>query len=170
MQNFFELFADAARRHAARTRHRGPAARRLDQTDLRPPSRDGGAHGRLARDDRHRRPAIAARSSPTTTRHWCAAYLGILRRGAVAVPLDTAYKAAQVETLLRDSGARVMFTTAKYLDTVTIAARDRGRGLPHRAAARRATPGSRRASRPWSAGDMPAPPLPACPARQRIPR
>ena len=24
--------------------------------------------------------------------HWCAAYLGVLRLGAVAVPLDTAYK------------------------------------------------------------------------------
>ena len=34
------------------------------------------------------------------------------------MPLDTAYKASQVETLLRDSGARVFFTSAKYLDTV----------------------------------------------------
>ena len=44
--------------------------------------------------------------------HWCAAYLGVLRLGAVAVPLDTAYKAAQVATLADDSGARVMFTSA----------------------------------------------------------
>ena len=43
--------------------------------------------------------------------HWCAAYLGVLRLGAVAVPLDTAYKAAQVATLLNDSGARVIFTS-----------------------------------------------------------
>jgi long-chain acyl-CoA synthetase len=50
--------------------------------------------------------------------HWCAAYLGVLRLGAVAVPLDTAYKAAQVATLMVDSGVRVMFTSLRYLDTV----------------------------------------------------
>ena len=50
--------------------------------------------------------------------HWCAAYLGVLRLGAVAVPLDTAYKAPQVATLLRDSGARVIFTSPRHLDTV----------------------------------------------------
>jgi len=36
---------------------------------------------------------------------------------AVAVPLDTAYKAAQVRTVLTDAGARVLFTTERYLDT-----------------------------------------------------
>jgi long-chain acyl-CoA synthetase len=50
--------------------------------------------------------------------HWCAAYLGVLRLGAVAVPLDTAYKATQVATLMVDSGVRVMFTSLRYLDTV----------------------------------------------------
>jgi long-chain acyl-CoA synthetase len=50
--------------------------------------------------------------------HWCAAYLGVLRLGAVAVPLDTAYKAAQVATLMVDSGVRLMFTSLRYLDTV----------------------------------------------------
>ena len=48
---------------------------------------------------------------------WVAAYLGVLRLGAVAVPLDTAYKAAQVRTVLADAGARVLFTTERYLDT-----------------------------------------------------
>ena len=48
---------------------------------------------------------------------WIAAYLGVLRLGAVAVPLDTAYKAPQVRTVLADSGARVLFTTERYLDT-----------------------------------------------------
>jgi long-chain acyl-CoA synthetase len=41
--------------------------------------------------------------------HWCAAYLGILACGAIVVPLDTNYSAAQVATILRDSGARVLF-------------------------------------------------------------
>src|SRR5690606_33650484 len=44
--------------------------------------------------------------------HWCAAYLGILACGAVAVPLDTNYSAAQVAIILRDAGARAMFVDA----------------------------------------------------------
>ena len=47
---------------------------------------------------------------------WIAAYLGTLRIGAVAVPLDTAYKAGQVGTVLKNSGARVIFTTLRHLD------------------------------------------------------
>ena len=45
--------------------------------------------------------------------HWCAAYLGILKRGAVAVPLDTNYSAAQVATIVRDSGAKMLFVSEK---------------------------------------------------------
>lgn len=48
---------------------------------------------------------------------WCSTYLGILQQGAVAVPLDTSYTAHQVRTVLADSGARVLFTTAAYLTT-----------------------------------------------------
>jgi long-chain acyl-CoA synthetase len=43
--------------------------------------------------------------------HWCAAYLGILKRGAVAVPLDTNYSAAQVATIVRDAGAKVLLVS-----------------------------------------------------------
>ncbi len=49
--------------------------------------------------------------------HWCAAYLGILRLGAIGVPLDTNYKPKQIATLLRDCGAKILFTTPKYLAT-----------------------------------------------------
>jgi long-chain acyl-CoA synthetase len=49
---------------------------------------------------------------------WIATYLGILRLGAVAVPLDTAYKSTQVRTVLDNSGALRIFTTPQYLDTV----------------------------------------------------
>ncbi len=45
--------------------------------------------------------------------HWCAAYLGILKRGAVAVPLDTNYSAAQVATIVRDSGATLLLVSDK---------------------------------------------------------
>lgn len=54
---------------------------------------------------------------------WCAAYLGVLCAGAAAVPLDTAYSAAQVATLLLDSGARVIFTSEDYVGVVDEAAR-----------------------------------------------
>jgi long-chain acyl-CoA synthetase len=54
--------------------------------------------------------------------HWCAAYLGILRRGAVAVPLDTNYSPAQVTTIVRDSGAKLIFVS----DTFRVNAADAG--------------------------------------------
>jgi long-chain acyl-CoA synthetase len=99
--------------------------------------------------------------------HWCAAYLGILRCGAVAVPLDTAYKTAQIERLLGDSGARVVFTSAKYLASVA-AARD--------AAAREVRlvllHGEQDGTVAYEAmvgGRMPAPPLPACPSGPQDP-
>ena len=43
--------------------------------------------------------------------HWCAAYLAILGAGAIVVPLDTNYNAGQVAAILRDAGARVLFTS-----------------------------------------------------------
>lgn len=46
--------------------------------------------------------------------HWCAAYLGILKRGAVAVPLDTNYSPAQVATIVRDSGAKLLFVSENF--------------------------------------------------------
>ena len=53
---------------------------------------------------------------------WIAAYLGILQLGAIVVPFDTAYKPAQVKTILQDSGARVLFTTPRYLETARLGA------------------------------------------------
>jgi long-chain acyl-CoA synthetase len=49
---------------------------------------------------------------------WVTAYLGVQRLGAVAVPLDTAYKSKQIATLVRDSGARLLFTTPRFLPAV----------------------------------------------------
>jgi long-chain acyl-CoA synthetase len=53
--------------------------------------------------------------------HWCAAYLAILAAGAVVVPFDTTYSAAQVATILRDSGARVLFASARLRDVAKAA-------------------------------------------------
>jgi long-chain acyl-CoA synthetase len=53
---------------------------------------------------------------------WLAAYLGILRLGAVAVPLDTAYSVGQVQTVLRDSEARAIVASPRFLETAREAA------------------------------------------------
>lgn len=48
---------------------------------------------------------------------WCGVYLGMLRIGAVAVPLDTNYSAAQVQTVLAASGARLLVCGTRLLAT-----------------------------------------------------
>ena len=54
--------------------------------------------------------------------HWCAAYLGILSLGAVAVPLDTNYSAKQVAVVLCDAGARVLLASPALQSTAADAA------------------------------------------------
>jgi long-chain acyl-CoA synthetase len=49
--------------------------------------------------------------------HWCAAYLAILARGAIVVPLDTNYSAEQVGIILRDSGVRVLLVSERLRPT-----------------------------------------------------
>jgi long-chain acyl-CoA synthetase len=46
---------------------------------------------------------------------WCGVYLGMLRLGAVAVPLDTNYSAGQVQTVLAASGARLLVCGTRLL-------------------------------------------------------
>jgi long-chain acyl-CoA synthetase len=62
------------------------------------------------RVSRDARVAILAANHP----RWVAAYLGILAAGRTAVPLDTAFHASQVKTLLLDSGASLLFCDAKH--------------------------------------------------------
>ena len=61
---------------------------------------------------------------------WIEAYLATLRVGAVAVPLDTAYKATQVRTVLDSSGARLLFTTGRHLETARAACETMGDAAP----------------------------------------
>jgi long-chain acyl-CoA synthetase len=75
--------------------------------------------GRIERDARA---AILAANHP----RWVAAYLGIVCAGRVAVPLDTAFHADQVEKLLKDAGASVLFCDAKHLSV----AQEAVKGLP----------------------------------------
>ena len=58
--------------------------------------------------------AIMASNGPL----WVASYLGAMSAGAVAVPLDTAFNFHQVNKLLWDCGASIIFTDAKHLPVV----------------------------------------------------
>jgi long-chain acyl-CoA synthetase len=49
---------------------------------------------------------------------WCAAFLGMMRLGAVPVPLDTTYTPAQVSRLVSDSGARVIAVSPRFREKV----------------------------------------------------
>jgi len=57
------------------------------------------------------RVAILADNHP----RWVGGYLGVIAAGYTAVPLDTAFHADQVQTLLKDSGAALIFADAKHL-------------------------------------------------------
>jgi long-chain acyl-CoA synthetase len=58
--------------------------------------------------------AIMAANGPL----WVTTYLGAMAAGAVAVPLDTAFNHHQINKLLWDSGAAVIFTDAEHLPVV----------------------------------------------------
>ncbi len=51
------------------------------------------------------RAAIIAENSPG----WCASYLSILTAGGIAVPLDPQLGPAEIQNLLHDSGAKIIF-------------------------------------------------------------
>jgi long-chain acyl-CoA synthetase len=117
MANFYERFAGAARQFGART------AIELQTTDdLRATTYQDLAEQAAAFAGWLHAQGIAAGDRVAilgdNDARWIAAYLGVLRLGAVAVPLDTAYKAGQVRTVLENSGARLIFTTGRYVDTV----------------------------------------------------
>ena len=125
MQSFPEVFAATVARFGERpaVSVRGPSGvrrftyRQLDEMAAR-------AAGRLsdAGVSAGERCAILAENSA----EWCAIYLGVLRRGAIAVPLDTNYSQAQVTTLLRDSGARCLVASARFAETAAGSGQDTG--------------------------------------------
>ena len=62
--------------------------------------------------ERGARCAILAANHP----RWVAAYLGVLAAGGIAVPLDTAFHADQIATLLRNCDATLLFCDARNLE------------------------------------------------------
>jgi len=121
LKNFFEQFEMAAARVPGRPAvsvrgERGVARFTYRQLDAMSAAAAAflAAQG-IAQGDRC---AILAENSA----RWCAAYLGVLRLGAVAIPFDTTYKVNQVETLLRDSGASAIVASARFAASASAAA------------------------------------------------
>ncbi|MCL6482357.1 MAG: AMP-binding protein [Firmicutes bacterium] len=122
VENFYTLFARVATRHAARpavfVQHAASAVEVTSYAELQHlAERAAACLARLGVAAGDRCAILAGNHA-----RWCAAYLGTLRLGAIAVPLDTAYQPAQLATLLRDCGARVLFTSARYLSVARSAA------------------------------------------------
>src|ERR1039457_5136598 len=86
------------------------------------------------------RVAILAANHP----RWVAAYLGIIAAGRTAVPLDTTFNADQVNKLLIDSGASLLFCDAKHLPVAVEAVEGLGINLVMTSAAaeQNLTPGA----------------------------
>ena len=114
VNNFYERFAASAERFSGRV---AVEVQRRDRVDVL-------TYGDLRQLADQAAAALASAGLAAADRcvllaendaHWLAAYLGVLRLGAVAVPFDTAYKPKQIAALLRDCGARVVLTTARHL-------------------------------------------------------
>ena len=120
MANLYRIFEDTVRHFGDRTAvevQREDSVDRYTYRDLQELTADRASrlrHAGVAPGDRC---AILAHNDA----HWCAAYLGILAVGGVVVPLDTNYSAAQVATILKDSGARVLFATARLGEVASAA-------------------------------------------------
>ncbi|KAF0959307.1 class I adenylate-forming enzyme family protein [Rhodococcus sp. T7] len=72
---------------------------------------------RLVSDDGVREGNRVAIMLPNVVQ-WPIAWLAILKAGGVAVPINSSYQRADLEFVLRDSGARVMFTDAGHTPLV----------------------------------------------------
>lgn len=60
------------------------------------------------------RAAILAPASPS----WVSAYFGIMKANGIIVPIDKELKRGELRHILDDCGARLLFTTEDYLETV----------------------------------------------------
>ena len=113
MPTFYERFQESARKfpdNIALEIQRQQTVERVTFAELTRMS-ESVANWLSTRVPRDARVAILAANHP----RWVAAYLGIIAAGRTAVPLDTAFHAGQVKTLLIDSGASLLFCDVKHL-------------------------------------------------------
>lgn len=123
--SFFDLFASAAGRFADRTAVEVQGrehVRRVTYGELRDVAERTSAWLRARGLRQGDRVAIIADNDD----RWCGVYLGVLRTGGVAVPLDTSYTPEQIATVLRDSGAAGIFTGPRFAGGVDAARRSLG--------------------------------------------
>src|SRR5262245_18118757 len=118
MHGFYSCFLESVEKYPDRIaaelqRSSGPVDS-LSYRDLRRQSESVGLWLKESGFSQGVRCAIMAGNGPL----WVTAYLGIMSAGAVAVPLDTAFNANQVNKLLWDCGASVVFTDAEHLAVV----------------------------------------------------
>jgi long-chain acyl-CoA synthetase len=106
---FWQVFEAAAIRFASRTAVEFQRAERLDRWTYRD-LQDAALGIARALVSAGVTPGDRCAILSDNDAHWCAAYLGILRVGAIVVPLDTNYSAAQVRTIARDASPRLLFT------------------------------------------------------------
>jgi long-chain acyl-CoA synthetase len=134
MQSFYELFLATVAKWpdhiAVEMRHSPDAAgaapvEQLTFAELRRRSEAVGGWLAQAGPIRGERAAILAANGPP----WVVAYLGIMSSGGIAVPLDTAFTAEQVEKLLRDSDSRYIFCDQRHLPAAEKAASSTGARL-----------------------------------------
>ncbi|HET9837805.1 MAG TPA: AMP-binding protein [Candidatus Angelobacter sp.] len=118
MHGFYSRFLESAEKYPAHAaievQRSSGAVERLTYSELR---QMGESVGRWLRDSGVQpgvRCAIIAGNGP----RWVAAYLGIMSAGAAAVPLDTAFNALQINKLLWDCGAAIIFCDAENLPKV----------------------------------------------------
>lgn len=114
MSNFWQTFDEAAARFAGNTAieiQRAAGLERVTFHDLKTWA-EGVAGWLVANGVGYGdRCAILADNDA----RWCAVYLGVLRLGAIVVPLDTNYSSSQVATVLAASGARLLVAGTRLL-------------------------------------------------------
>jgi long-chain acyl-CoA synthetase len=128
MSLFYRKFVEGAERWPSAIAvevQRSHGIERHTYADMRRMAESVGSWLREQAIERGSRCAILADNGP----RWVACYLGTLAHGCVAVPLDATYRADQVEKLLRDSGATVLFADQKHWVTAQKAAQTGGQKL-----------------------------------------
>jgi len=114
VSNFWEVFAAAAGRFPDNVAVEVQRQDRLERVTYRELQTTAEAIARWLRAQGIAAGARCAILADNDAR-WCAVYLGMLRLGAVAVPLDTNYSAAQAQTVLAASGARLLVCGTRLL-------------------------------------------------------
>src|SRR5437899_1174986 len=118
MHGFYSCFLESVEKYpdsvAAELQHSSGPVESLTYAELRRQSESVGRWLKESGFSQGVRCAIMAGNGPL----WVTAYLGIMSAGAAAVPLDTAFNQHQVNKLLWDCGASVIFTDAEHLPVV----------------------------------------------------